>query len=405
MTLVLIPLDAFGMPLGQFNFRFYMVPAVLVIVSGMFAMSSKSFGLVSQGPILLLGAVTFLGAASVFWSSSPADTVGAMVGQGFLLAWMLAMVKLWKVGDYHRDEAVIWLEYGLFASVLIGLFQSIASILTGSDFGTWYSLGIPWPRPNGGTREPVWAALNASLCLGISLWGPKETRSWLIRLCSIAALLLTASRAAMAAVFVATLVVAYRSGKLDSGDHARGRGDGAVRRALIGSVSVGLALYLIIPETARARLFGSVLGGYESSNDQGAFASRLGMVQLIRDRWYESPVLGHGVGSLAPLAVDPLVRLEYAGGGELNSGRGSTNVFYATVFDLGLTGLVLMLLLFYFLFRICVLAEEKGVLALGLVSLVLIQLQASNGFRLGVVWAVFVLAILASGRELERARP
>jgi hypothetical protein len=113
--------------------------------------------------------------------------------------------------------------------------------------------------------------------------------------------------------------------------------------------------------------------------------------------------LGGGAGSLNKLTTDPEVMDRYADGGQLNSGRGSTNFFVGNTFDFGYLGALLSVTLVVLVGVLVVRTarRDKG-LAAFLAALFLVDFQFNNGFRFGFVHALLgVLVAVATGQVVR----
>ncbi|GMA28063.1 hypothetical protein GCM10025874_13160 [Arenivirga flava] len=104
------------------------------------------------------------------------------------------------------------------------------------------------------------------------------------------------------------------------------------------------------------------------------------------------------------------MRQIYAGGGELNTGRGSTNLLLTNLYDLGVVGLLLVVALI-----VSLIVGTRGVampqvVARAILLVALIQFMASNGFRLGIFWALMAVVIFvqhsrnSSAKELRNEK-
>jgi hypothetical protein len=171
------------------------------------------------------------------------------------------------------------------------------------------------------------------------------------------------------------------------------RHQAALRRLLywlVPTTGVLVVLVLALYPLALARLSPSVLMG--KNVDNGAYNSRLGIVSLIEDRGPERPWLGHGAGSLAYEAALPANMVRYAGGGDLNAGRGSANLFLTSFWDLGWIGTLVMagLVVTWLWSTHRVRASEPALFALAV--LLLVDFQANNGVRFGFVWVLMAVS-------------
>ncbi|WP_284231264.1 O-antigen ligase family protein [Arenivirga flava] len=409
LSVILMPLDSVGVAIGNINVRFYMIPATVVLVAAIIRPTGKN----SKWPLTLkvLAVYTLLCVGSIIWSYSPSDTAQASFGQLFLLLWLIAVFRLYREDRFSFEEFCRWLLYGCFASSAVALLQVLAAAALGTDLGVWFSQNVPWPRPHGLTSEPVWAALVASIGFFMSPLARKRSNSFALMVVFGSVLVLTFSRAALAAVAAVLLLGLARKLFFSESLAATGKSIAAVLAAPIVLIPIFFLLLEVLPSEALRRLdIVRALGVDGASADQGSLASRLGVQDLILDYWGRHPILGHGVGSLAPLAEDPLMRQIYAGGGELNTGRGSTNLLLTNLYDLGVVGLLLVVALI-----VSLIVGTRGVampqvVARAILLVALIQFMASNGFRLGIFWALMAVVIFvqhsrnSSAKELRNEK-
>ncbi|MDP9736947.1 O-antigen ligase family protein [Curtobacterium sp. 260] len=393
----LVALDGLAIGVAGTGLRAYMPFAALTIIGGFFVRSASGMG---SRALPVLAVFTLLTGLSIIWSDFVTDTLQVAAGQLFLLLWCWSIVRLCRSGAITVEQVGMWLLLGLMTSAGIAVLQVLLSF-AGFDTGVWASVGVAWPRPNGLTREPVWGALNASLGLGLAFYRLRSVK--LVAACALfgIVLMLTFSRAAFVSVLLAGAVVLV----MRSRQHADRRlrlGGWVLAACTIGAPAL-LVVSQLLPSSLWARLdVIGALGGANAQVDQGSLRSRLGVQQLILDKWTEAPVLGRGAGAIADASEDPLNRLVYAGGGELNSGHGSTNFLLSNLYDLGFIGALLGVGVYIALALVALRSSRQTLVPSFLIIVILMQFLFSNGFRLGIAWVVFAFVIAL--REKHRGR-
>ncbi|QWC83870.1 O-antigen ligase family protein [Nocardioidaceae bacterium] len=392
VSVALVPLDALGVDVAGQQIRLYM----LFAAAGIFLHWMKIFrggrSNVSRQPVIWLGLLTIMSLASAGWSEARDVTLVVAFGQIFLFVWMLVTISCFA--DLKRARLpYLALLTGLQISVSISCMQVLLS-LGGYDFGVWRNVGIPWARPTGLTAEPVWAALNASilfLMMSFSSQHLRRRRVWV--LLSLFVLVMTFSRAAIVATLVAYFAAMLFSFFTSKNEEQFRRNIARLLLATVTLFSAIVVAYPFVPESIKSR-FALILqlSNPSSLADGGSYASRNGIQRYVFDNWSDSAWVGHGVGSLEPVSQDPSVRQLYAGGGELNSGAGSTNFFFTHLYDLGLIGLAFSILFALSLFVAAVALRGAGTVPFAITMSLVVQFSASNGFRLGVAWIAVAVA-------------
>ncbi|QEO09518.1 O-antigen ligase family protein [Protaetiibacter larvae] len=389
-----MPLDAIAMSVGGFPLRLYMLPLGGLILFSLFT------GVDRRRPswiLQLLAVHTVLILLSLSWTSTFADTFQVALGQVFLMLGLWALVRNAGQNFFGSNDLLRWFLVGLVGSAGIAVLQVVLYYSVGLNLGVWATIvNAPWVRPNGLTAEPVWAGLNASLGLVIvvSNWRQQRRRITLLVLFSVV-LVLAFSRAALLATLVAVaLMGALRIRHLSSSQFSK-----AVAGALVvvaGAAALVPIALQVLPSGLLQRFdISAALGEDRVSVDQGSLDSRLGIYRLILDKWVDAPLLGHGGGSLAQAAVDASNVATYLGSGELNAGRGSTNLFLTNLYDLGVIGLALIGLVAAGFAYTGLRMARSNLTPLGLATVMTLQYLSANGFRLGVTWVVFSILIVA----------
>ena len=337
-----------------------------------------------------LAVLTGLSWLSLTSTLSRADTLHVSAGQTYLVLLALMVVEL------HRRE-VITIDRTLDALLLGCSIGSLAALgefaisLFGVDFHVFHQSGIPWARPAGLMLEPDWAGLVAAMGLIIAVFSFRRGRRALYAVVAglnLAVVGLTAVRSVLVALVVTAFVLAVAPRV-----PRRSRALGAT--AVLGLVAAGAALFTFSPELSQRYNPSQVRGGVA---DNGAGNSRLGVLRLIEHEGPERMWRGHGAGSIAYTTSLPEKALKYGGGGVLNGGHGSTNLFASTFYDLGLPGLLAVIVVAASWLLKSWRAAHPSLLPLALLQLATFQL--TNGFRFGFVWVFMALATVshAAGR-------
>jgi len=245
--------------------------------------------------------------------------------------------------------------------------------------------------------EPDWAALAAVICVLVSLWLRVilDDAVWTIFVAAgVVVVLVVAARAAWlsAAVAAALWLMTRRRRWL------------TVKN--LGAATAVLLLLLsgafVVKPTLIQRLDPRILMGAASTADNGSANSRIGVLRVVIGEGERHLPFGAGAGSLAKVTSESHVVVKYIGGGALNAGRGSANLFSTTWFDLGPIGLGVLLALLTCLARITWrLREVDHGLSLVVYAALLTDFEFNNGIRFGFVW--LFIGLLAACALLSRA--
>lgn len=131
--------------------------------------------------------------------------------------------------------------------------------------------------------------------------------------------------------------------------------------------------------------------------DSGAADSRVAAIQMMLDHIPLHPIVGNGSGGMATLSQMQEMRDKYIYGGELNAGKGNANIFLTLMFDTGIIGTTLFLvLIFQIVFMIKKTFSRMSYVSLGFAStslLLIIDFNFNNGFRMGFVWVHLALIV------------
>lgn len=393
LTFALMFLDVSPIMVSGSMLRIYQ-PLSLVLIGALF-LPHLPGAPPRRGPLLAwLVAFTGLVLASNAWTISAHDTLVLSFGQPYLLYLFVLVGGLLarKLITVQGVLNALWVGASVCGAVAVAQFFGG---LAGISWGLQYVTGVPWGRPSGLMLEPDWMALAAAMGMVIAVVA-RRPGSYLYRTTMalfvfvLAVTLVRAVIIALAVLFLCALVMRHQ---------------GALRRQLYWIVPVtGTAVIFLLAlwPQALARLSPSVLMG--NNVDNGAYSSRLGVVQLIQDRGPDRPWLGHGAGSLAYESALPANMIRYAGGGDLNAGRGSANLLLTSFWDLGWTGVLLMaaVVLTWLWCAYRVRAQHPALLALAV--MLLVDFQANNGIRFGFVWVLMAVTSWAAAQAALKGR-
>jgi len=365
--------------------RLYQLSALLVLVVVMRRWRGlvRSVRGLPRLPMAVIGVIvtlTVLTPLSLLWTISPKDTLVATVGQLSATGVLLVVTGSLSSGLIRAKEVLAALWTMASASSLWAVVQFVATILTPWDLADAGGSGVTWPRPEGLMTESVWAALVAATGLALTF----VVRRDLPRLAAasaavhIATVALVGSRAVLLGMAVATVVcgaIAWRR-------YATPRRLLAVATAAV----VGVLVLALAAPAVLARFDPRLIVGGESGGDGGSAQSRAVVYRLVADELPPRLPLGGGAGSLNRLTTDPEIRERYIDGGQLNSGRGSTNFFLGYTFDFGYLGALLSVALVVLVGVAAVrnARRDHGLTAF-LATLFLVDFQFNNGFRFGFV--------------------
>lgn len=341
----------------------------------------------SRWLLAVMAVITVVTPVSLLWSIAPRQTVVSSVGQfsasGLLFVFCAAVLS--GLLSARSCAAAVWAMATV--SSVWGVVQFLVTLLTPLELVRSGGSGVPWPRPEGLMTESVWAALVAATGLGLAAVVYRSHRRlalWSLPF-HVVTLALVLSRAVILGLAVGALVAVAVSGR-------RYLTTGRVAAATVAVLAVVGAAWVIAP--AQLERFDPRLVLGMQGSDGGSAASRGAVYELVADELPKHLPLGAGAGSLNELTSDPGIRDRYIDGGELNSGRGSTNFFVGYTFDFGPAGAVLALALvalaFVVAFRVASL--DHGV-SLFLTSVYVVDFQFNNGFRFGFVHLLLGVAV------------
>lgn len=370
------------------NLRLYQ-PLSLLLVA---APAARHFGAVKRGPLVKWLVAFSIGVAvSLEWTVSWTDTIGVTLGQLFLMYLFVIYGSLLHRRIITPSGVLSALRIGATTTSAVALLQFVLAYL-GLQWQIFDVAGIPWHRPSGLMREPDWAGLAAAIGLIFQVLREKGARGRRrgLAICALV-VLLTAVRAVFAS-FAVVGIVSFLSGRKAT----------RLSRFLfpVGFLLVcGLFVVGVVNPSALARFTPNTI--LSSTGDGGSANSRLGIIHLVQDH---VNLFGHGAGSLAYESTLSSNAIRYAGGGSLNAGRGSTNLFYSSLWDLGIVGLVLMVCLVLSWLRVARRASLSYPAIMPVTVLILVDFQFNNGLRFGFVWLLMAVASWVSGESYFGAK-
>ena len=382
--------------------RLYQLSAVLVLVvvlrrwKGLLAglQSLDRLGLSVVGVLLALTVLTPL---SLLWTISAKDTLVSTVGQVSATGVFLLMAAAVTSGLVRARDVLTVVWAMATAGSLWACTQWLLTVVTTWELADAGGSGVAWPRPEGLMTEAVWAALVAATGLALAFVVRREHPR--LALASMAVHLGTIALVSSRAVLLGIAVGCVAAGAIAWRRHA-------TPLRLVGLGATGLVGVLVLAFAAPsvlARFDPRLIIGGKSGADGGSAQSRAMVYDLVADELPPRLPLGGGAGSLNKLVTDPEVRDRYANGGQLNSGRGSTNFFVGYTFDFGYLGALLSVALVILVGALGVSAarRDRGLSAF-LAALFLVDFQFNNGFRFGFVHALLgVLVAVAAGQVVQ----
>ena len=386
----LSPLSVDGSVVRLYQFSAVLVAVVLLRRRTEFVRGLRELNRMPLAVVGIIVGLTLITPLSLLWSISPKDTLVATVGQLSATGLLVLFAAAVRSGFLQSRQvlAALWAMASLGS--LWACVQFTLTVLTPLELASSGGSGVPWPRPAGFMTEAVWAALVAAtgFALAFVVRQDHPRLAAVSMTLHIATLGLVGSRAALLGIAAGLLVC----GLFVWRRHA------TPLRLIVAAATVlvaGLVLAVAAPGVL-ARFDPRLVIGGQSGADGGSAQSRAVVYQLVADELPSHLPLGAGAGSLNKLTTDPAVRDRYIDGGQLNSGRGSTNFFLGYTFDFGYLGAVLAVTLTVL---IGVLALKAATIHAGLsaflATMYLVDFQFNNGFRFGFVHVL--LGVLAGG--------
>ncbi|WP_440905373.1 O-antigen ligase family protein [Catenovulum sp. SX2] len=338
------------------------------------------------------------------WSQYVVILTGHALLTAFLLsAYNFIIYKQFKLIDMF--DAIVLL--GIICAV-VGILQLLL-FAVGINIGISHFDDIGVPRAESFFSETDWHAMFVGYCLLAAYFTPSHSRFyryksyilWLL----VFALLSSFGRTAILGVI--TAFVLYKI-SLQSFQQNIAQ----LTRFIVVAIPIFIVFLLIAPESVVTRF--DVFSNLENPElDAGAINSRLFAINMTLDFIQQNPFSGNGAGSLNYLAYDEEIRNKYAYGGGINSGRGGTNIFLTALFDAGIFGLlILILLLWKLIFSSYWYARFSQIeinyflkfIFLGNIYF-LVECQANNMIRMPICWinlTLFCYATLVSRQAWQK---
>lgn len=397
VALALMFVDISPVSFGGSAVRLYQPLSVMLIAGALIKPKTPVWS--KFGPILKwLVLFTALVVVSYTWTISPSDTLVLAVGQSYLLLLFAIVCSLLNRGHITVPGILTALWVGAFVTSLF----AVAQFFSGFAGFTWQLqrvTGIPWARPAGLMLEPDWAAVAAGIGFMLALYRAKGSKFRTLSLFVFGVVLIVTG---VRAVWLATVVICLVLLMVST------YGKKIFKGLILVATLVGVVVFFIegyFPGTL-ADTFGRLNPANlsNSESDGGALDSRLGVLKLITDQADENAALGHGAGSLAHATSLTHNAARYVGGGELNAGRGSANLFATSFWDTGWVGVAVVAALTLSWLLSAWRARKSVPVLLPIALFLLADFQANNGIRFGFVWVLMALASWSASQFLAERR-
>ncbi len=346
---------------------------------------------------------------SYFFSIGHLISVGdfweSVVGQLFLnLFYFISVQCIYNKGlDFFDKVLKYTLISGIFVTA-VGILQWIGFFL-GIEIGLSHYEEIGIPRPSSFAHEPDWYGLFAGYTAVwfVVMYLSRETRLFsplfimIGMFMSFIGVFISMARASILSLAVAVLFIFLITKNMR-----------AIK--LFASSAIILIIAAIMHFVLDQAIFMKVYDRFHPSTsletDQGAADSRFASIQLMLDYIPKHPIVGNGSGGMAELSMRDDIRQEYIYGGELNAGKGNANLFLTVLFDTGIVGLAIFLLILgRIVWMILSVYHKSSFVPLGFLAaslFILVDFNFNNGFRMGFVW--FHAALITSYFLLMRKK-
>lgn len=346
---------------------------------------------------------------SYFFSIGHLISVGdfweSVVGQLFLnLFYFISVQCIYNKGlDFFDKVLKYTLISGIFVTA-VGILQWIGFFL-GIEIGLSHYEEIGIPRPSSFAHEPDWYGLFAGYTAVwfVVMYLSRETRLFsplfimIGMFMSFIGVFISMARASILSLAVAVLFIFLITKNMR-----------AIK--LFASSAIILIIAAIMLFILDQAIFMKVYDRFHPSTsletDQGAADSRFASIQLMLDYIPKHPIVGNGSGGMAELSMRDDIRQEYIYGGELNAGKGNANLFLTVLFDTGIVGLAIFLLILgRIVWMILSVYHKSSFVPLGFLAaslFILVDFNFNNGFRMGFVW--FHAALITSYFLLMRKK-
>ncbi|WP_270180231.1 O-antigen ligase family protein [Alkalihalobacillus sp. CinArs1] len=291
-----------------------------------------------------------------------------------------------------------------FIVVVVGILQWIGFFL-GIHIGISHYDAIGIPRPSSFAYEPDWFGLFAAYTSiwFLALFIRKDTTLFSEKFVqygmalSFLGIFISMARASIVAFIFAGLYLLVVTKNI------------RILKMAISAATL-VMLLLVVLFAVDQNIFKEITNRFNPATsvktDRGAADSRLGSIELMWDYIQKHPIVGNGSGGMALLSELEENKIKYAGGGDLNTGKGNANIFLSVLFDTGVVGLAIFLLIISrIIWMLKQTYNKNDFVSLGLIGcsiLVLVNFNFNNGFRMGFVW--FHLALVVSYFLLKKQK-
>ncbi|WP_027955581.1 O-antigen ligase family protein [Halobacillus kuroshimensis] len=328
-----------------------------------------------------------------------------VIGQLFLnLFFFLSVQVIYDKGEPFLRKIV---KYSIISGVIVAVvgFVQWAGFFLGVEIGISHYEHIGIPRPSSFAHEPDWYGLfcGYSAAWLLVLYMYKHSTLFSHSFIQVAlvitclGVMISMARAAILALFAAGLFLFILT-----------KGRRLIRFALftgIGGAILASGLFLTQPEIGTS-IYQRMNPVTSLETDSGAADSRVASIQMMIDHINIHPIVGNGSGGMAELSQMQEMRDKYIYGGELNEGKGNANIFLTVLFDTGIIGLAIFLVIIGRLIQmIHEMYSKQDFIPLGFAAssiVILVDFNFNNGFRMGFVW--FHLAMIAAYYMLYKKR-
>jgi O-antigen ligase len=313
---------------------------------------------------------------SILWSPYP-DDVLLRIKTNFQLVILVFLVH--QFASNYTDVRHFFLAY-VFGS-------GVTALSTVHAFQTAPEMDLMYRRFAAAGFNENDAAVIMALAIPMAWHIALTARSWLYR-CILAyvplgfyAILLTGSRSGFVAAMIALSTPLFHLNRLPSG----GKVALLAVLPLMGIGLLGIADSLI-PEDTLARI-GTLAEG-RAEDDRGGLSGRVPIWATGLDMFAQSPLIGTGAGTFGEAMTAMYGR-----------GKAPHNAFIATAAELGLVGLVLLLLVLWYLTKdvLALPVDERGTWCVLMVTL-LLGLMTGSWVWYKQTWLLFALATACANR-------
>lgn len=337
LILAVIFIDRSPVVVHQSYVRLYQVMAIPILMKWVALRVSRR-----ERPIVPKGwvwALLWIGSFFFAWPVliSRTEFFVELLGMTFLLA--IQIVVFDTIERYGiRDRAFLMLTYGAILVMLSGMGQYLlflAHILHPETFGGFV-------RPYGLMREPDWYGVESGITLLLLIFqkdrfSPRTYGVFVFL--AIVGVVSSLARASWLSSAVALLVLALVPGPQQV-EARRIVGMGIKAVALMMAGLCVFDLHELLRVIARVSPINLGIGGTARLYAEYAWASRLASIKLMQVLIGLHPWFGNGAGVMGKLSLLPSIQNLYSGGGQLNTGRATTNIFLGQAASVGIVGTI-----------------------------------------------------------------